>query len=134
MAASRIAYGLAKKYGIDTTGMTPGEVWDALKDKGVNPENIGKGAYNSRNDIQPLKKADRDAKKTYTELPKKEYAELCSAIRTKFTNKIPIRGHMLYGNNYYRFKYDRKQEKIVCTKRVKIKGNEELISELMKQK
>ncbi len=43
--------------------MTPGEVWDALKDKGVNPENIGKGAYNSRNDIQPLKKQTEMLKK-----------------------------------------------------------------------
>lgn len=35
MADNRIAYGLAKKYGIDTTGMAPGEVWEALKEKGV---------------------------------------------------------------------------------------------------
>ena len=30
-----MAYGLAKKHGIDTTGMTPKEVWDALKEKGI---------------------------------------------------------------------------------------------------
>lgn len=35
MADSRIAYGLAKKHGIDTTGMSPQQVWDALKEKGV---------------------------------------------------------------------------------------------------
>lgn len=29
MADNRAAYGLAKKYGIDTTGMTPKQVWDA---------------------------------------------------------------------------------------------------------
>lgn len=35
MADSRIAYGLAKKHGIDTTGMPPQQVWDALKEKGI---------------------------------------------------------------------------------------------------
>lgn len=34
MADNRIAYGLAKKYGIDTTGMSPAEVWKALEEKG----------------------------------------------------------------------------------------------------
>lgn len=38
MADARIAYGLAKEHGIDTTGMTPKEVWDALKEKGVKPD------------------------------------------------------------------------------------------------
>lgn len=35
MADNRVAYGLAKKYGIDTTDMSPKEVWDALEEKGV---------------------------------------------------------------------------------------------------
>lgn len=35
MADNRIAYGLAKKYGIDTKGMSPEEVWEALNKKGV---------------------------------------------------------------------------------------------------
>ena len=35
MANNKVAYGLAKEYGIDTTGMTPKEVWDALKEKGI---------------------------------------------------------------------------------------------------
>lgn len=35
MANNRIAYGLAKKHGIDTEGMTPKQVWDALGKKGV---------------------------------------------------------------------------------------------------
>ncbi len=35
MADNRIAYGLAKKHGIDTAGMSPKEVWKALKEKGV---------------------------------------------------------------------------------------------------
>lgn len=39
MADNRIAYGLAKKYGIDTKGMSPKEVWDALNEKGVTQQN-----------------------------------------------------------------------------------------------
>lgn len=39
MADNRIAYGLAKKYGIDTNGMSPKEVWDALKGHGVTQQN-----------------------------------------------------------------------------------------------
>lgn len=35
MANNRIAYGLAKKYGIDTKGMTPRQVWNALNKKGI---------------------------------------------------------------------------------------------------
>lgn len=45
---NRIAYGLAKKYGIDTKDMSPKEVWEALKNKGVTEENISDGAYNSQ--------------------------------------------------------------------------------------
>lgn len=47
MADNRIAYGLAKKHGIDTHGMTPKQVWDALNEKGI--------------DWQREYKADRDA-------------------------------------------------------------------------
>lgn len=39
MADNRIAYGLAKKYGIDTKGMSPKEVWGALKEKGISQDN-----------------------------------------------------------------------------------------------
>lgn len=41
MADNRIAYGLAKKYGIDTKGMSPKDVWDALKGRGVTQQNAG---------------------------------------------------------------------------------------------
>ncbi len=40
MANNKIAYGLAKENGIDTTGMIPKEVWKALKDKGINSKEI----------------------------------------------------------------------------------------------
>ena len=39
MANNRIAYGLAKEYGINTEGMSPKEVWEALADKGMNQGN-----------------------------------------------------------------------------------------------
>jgi hypothetical protein len=32
-ASARLAYGLCKKYGIDTKGMSPKEAWEALKEK-----------------------------------------------------------------------------------------------------
>lgn len=69
----------------------------------------------------------------YIELPKREYAELCSAIRTKYVNRIPRKGQMLYGNNYYRFAYDKSQERIVCKYKLGIDGNEEIISKLLKE-
>ena len=46
MADNRIAYGLAKKYGIDTKGMSPKEVWDALKEHGV-PQRNAQEKYSS---------------------------------------------------------------------------------------
>lgn len=66
------------------------------------------------------------------DLPKKEYAELCSAIRTRYADKIPTKGQILYGNNYYRFRYNRNDEEITCTFKVPIIGNEQAISEWMK--
>ena len=35
MANNKLAYGLAKEHGIDTEGMTPGQVWEALKKAGI---------------------------------------------------------------------------------------------------
>lgn len=50
MADNRRAYGLAKRYGIDTKGMTPEEVWEALKKKGITANN----AYDSRDDFKQI--------------------------------------------------------------------------------
>lgn len=72
MAENRIAYGLAKKYGIDTTGMSPGEVWEALKKKGITPQN----AYDSRSDVNDLAKAK-------IQLSKQEYAVLRAEVMRK---------------------------------------------------
>lgn len=64
------------------------------------------------------------------ELSKQEYAELCSAIRTKFANKIPKFGGMLYKNSYYRYNYSKQKELIVCVGKIKIEGNEDIIKYL----
>ena len=47
MANNRIAYGLAKEYGINTEGMSPKEVWAALANKGINQGNYQQ--YQNRN-------------------------------------------------------------------------------------
>ncbi len=57
-------------------------------------------------------------------LDKKEYAELCSAVRTKYADKIPHDGQILYGKYFYQFRYTKSKERIVCTYRLRIEGNE----------
>lgn len=42
MANNRIAYGLAKKNNIDTTGMSPKEVWEKLNEKGLSQTKFDK--------------------------------------------------------------------------------------------
>ena len=64
-------------------------------------------------------------------LPKKEYAAFCSAIRTKYADKIPTVGRILNGDHLYLFRYNKSNEKIACTFKVPIVGNENIISELM---
>lgn len=68
-------------------------------------------------------------KNDIVELPKQEYAEFCSAIRTKYANKIPAEGTLLYGNNYYVFTHNKKEEKSLCRLKIPILGNEEKINE-----
>ena len=75
---NRIAYGLAKKHGIDTKGMSPKEVWEALKGKGVTPESVDREAQGKQkelekkyNDDLPLDvriaKGRKEARKNYAE-------------------------------------------------------------------
>lgn len=66
-------------------------------------------------------------KNDIVDLPKQEYAELCSAIRTKYANDIPTRGGTFLANDYYRFSYDKQLERIVCKAKISIVGNEEKI-------
>ena len=63
MANNRIAYGLAKQYGIDTTGKSPKEVWEALKDKGINQDNYAQ--YQNRQNVGYGKKEKTKPSATY---------------------------------------------------------------------
>lgn len=69
-----------------------------------------------------------EKRQKYIELPKQEYAELCSAIRTRFGNTIPKISGILYKNDYYIYNYDKIQEKIICTQKISILGNEDKIN------
>ena len=64
-------------------------------------------------------------------LPTKEYAELCHAIRTRFANKIPSEGFILYNNHFYVYTFDRHMQRIYCTGKVVIDGNERVINGIM---
>ena len=69
MANNKIAYGLAKEYGIDTKGMSPKEVWEALKEKGVSNEQASyrqNTSYDeiSGKDVKEMPKVDKTAEKT----------------------------------------------------------------------
>ena len=66
MADNRIAYGLAKKYGIDTDGMSPKEVWEALEKKGV------KELGGHRDEVY-YKSAEELKEQQLQTLPDKEY-------------------------------------------------------------
>ena len=65
MANNRIAYGLAKKFGIDTTGKSPGEVWELLKKHGVTEENA-EGELKKQSEEKTEKLIDK-----YSDYPKK---------------------------------------------------------------
>lgn len=79
MADSRIAYGLAKKHGIDAKGMSPKEVWDALKGKGITPDSAEQSIR-----AEEQTKREELAKKFDDELPisqtkSKEFQDVKSA-------------------------------------------------------
>ena len=69
MADNRIAYGLAKKHGIDTKGMSPKEVWEALKGKGITPESVDKQEKEKKKQLD--KKYNDDLKSP--NVPEKAY-------------------------------------------------------------
>lgn len=78
-------------------------------------------------DITMKKSKDLYSKDKVVMLPKQEYAELCSAIRTEFGNKIPKNGGMLYKDSYYMYNYSKKKELIICTYKIEIEGNEDIV-------
>lgn len=130
MADNRIAYGLAKKYGIDTSGMTPKEVWAALKEKGVTERSIA-GAYNSQENkakaaSKTVNERRKDLVKKYSDEPDKdikaleqpgewlskaEYAKVSKAIAEKFAGntgrKIRPQEFIYTANYVYTVKIDK---------------------------
>lgn len=59
-ARYRLPYGIAKGLGLNTDGMTPREVWNMLKGKGINPKNayeeLGKKATQEIETDKPVEK------------------------------------------------------------------------------
>jgi len=64
-------------------------------------------------------------------LSTEEYAELCSAIRTRYGNKIPKRDFFLYSNHFYVYTFDKYLHKIECIEKIEIEGNEDAIDILI---
>lgn len=105
---------LKHEYNVDTDGMTPKDAFEELREQ-------------QRRDFTL-------SNKKHIELPKDEYAGLCSAIRTKNADKIPNSGKMFYKDCYYWYNYNKDNELILCTRKIEIAGNEELIAELDKER
>ena len=68
MANNRIAYGLAKQYGINTEGMKPKEVWDALASKGINQDNYQQYQYMQNESYDNIQKNSIQEENDYSEL------------------------------------------------------------------
>lgn len=110
-----LAFGLCMKHGIKIKPeWTPRDAWNALyRAKKITPEQ----AY--------AEHGEKSAKRTRSiKLTPKEYAVVCSAIRTKYGDKIPSKGDLLYGDYYYKYKYNKRNEQIFCTYKINIEGNE----------
>ena len=141
MANNKVAYGLAKKYGIDTTGLTPKEVWDALKEKGISQADSSEKSKEikdlqskSSDELKEIATVDIGKQSKYIQLPKQEYAQMCSAIRTRYANKIPKKSGIILANDYYRFSYNKTREQILCINKIKIEGNEKIINQMEQNK
>ena len=102
MANNRIAYGLAKRYGIDTRGKSPKEVWDALREKGLTEKDAARECregnekereklekrYGGEKEGLPLKGKDRDeAMSEAREKPSNTPARNIMAYLAKFQDK-----------------------------------------------
>lgn len=75
---NRIAYGLAKREGIDTKGMTPKEVWEALDNNGIKS---GRSGYDSKEKFPTVKKEIEKVSQK-KELKVKEMQELYDRIKS----------------------------------------------------
>lgn len=55
-------------------------------------------------------------------LPKKEYGELCSSIRTKYADKIPSRGTHYFDKHCYLFTYNKKTYQFLFVGKLEIEA------------
>ena len=83
---SRLVYGIVVANGYDTKEMEFDEAYKIFEQLG--------GEKNWANKAYDFDEKDSKPKKIL-QLPPQEYAELCSAIRTKYANKIPKDGGIL---------------------------------------
>ena len=81
MADNRIAYGLAKQHGIDTTGMNPKQVWDALSKKGITRESAERERAESDN-----KKLDKLVNK-FSDTPAEDKAAMGLGVQAEGKGK-----------------------------------------------
>ena len=105
-----MVYAVLKDKGVDTSKMTTEQAIEKYN------ELIGKtGRFN-------VVQSEREE---HIKLPQKEYAAVCSAINTKFANKVPKEGTVLHGNYYYSYSCD--NSLILFHGKIQIEGNEDLI-------
>ena len=66
-------------------------------------------------------------------LSSEEYGEICHAICTKYANKIPKWGHLLYKNHFYVYTFEVDEQKILCVDKIEIEGNKRQINGIIKE-
>ena len=66
-------------------------------------------------------------------LPKDEYAQLCSEIRTWNANKIPLKGLIFCKNHLYAYTHGKYSHRIICVEKIEIEGNEDYIAKAFKE-
>ncbi len=93
-----------------------------LKDKG---DDRGK----SVTELKAQLAKDIKKKSNVIKLPPKEYAQLCSAVRTTYGNKIPKVGKIFLSSDFYRFRYNKSKEQILCTFKISIEENEDFFED-----
>ena len=90
---TKLPYALCKSEGIDTTGMTPSEAWEALKGKtGVNPKDAYKGLQDRskpRKGKLDIVKAKYETKPDGTKTSKVDYGAIESSA-AKALSDLPI--------------------------------------------
>jgi len=66
-------------------------------------------------------------------LDTKEYAEVCSAIRTNNANKIPEEGYIFHSKHFYVYTHGRYSRKIIFELKIEIEGNEDYIDNFIRR-